>query len=108
MQETITVLHPGVERAPATDIAARVAQPSAGPALAPRLATLAGKRIALLDNAKVNAGTILAALAKRLQVRHGAADVRAWKKRHAGETGAPLIPHLLEWKPDLVLTAIGD
>jgi hypothetical protein len=99
MKNTLTVLHPGLETQPA---------PKALPRLASRLASLKGKRLALLDNGKVNAGAVLAALAKRLKDRHGVAEVRAWKKRHAGETGAGIIPDLMKWRPDLALTALGD
>lgn len=98
MNQLITVLHPGLEADPSRQ----------APRLAPRLATLQGRRLALLDNGKVNAGAILVAVGKRLQAEHGVAEVRAWKKRHAGETGAGIIPDLLKWKPDLALTALGD
>jgi hypothetical protein len=99
MKDTLTILHPGVE----TDHAAH-----AQPRLAPRPATLRGKRLALLDNGKVNAGAILAAIGRRLREHHGVAEVRAWKKRHAGETGAAIIPDLMKWRPDLALGALGD
>jgi len=93
---TITILHPGIE----------AAQESA-PVLARRLDTLQGKRVALLDNGKVNAGVIIAAVAERLRQK-GIAEVRAWKKQHAAEGGHKHFPELLAWKPDLVLTALGD
>lgn len=99
MNDMLTVLHPGVETEPV--LASR-------PRLASRLATLQGKRLALLDNGKVNSGAVLAALGKRLRDRYGVAEVRAWKKRHAGETGAGIIPDLMKWRPDLALTALGD
>jgi hypothetical protein len=95
----LTVLHPALETEPA---------PRAQPRLAPRLDTLKGKRLALLDNGKVNAGAVLAALGKRLKDRYAVAEVRTWKKRHAGETGAAVIAELLKWRPELALTAIGD
>ena len=107
---TIAILHPGVETPqPAT---ARV-QPRAasGPiagGLAPRLDTLRGKRLALFENGKVNALQILVAVGKRLEARHGIAETRVWRKRHAGDTGAAVIPEVLAWKPDLVLTSTGD
>ena len=96
MTNTFTVLHPGIER-----------RAEARPQLAPRLASLAGKRVALLDNSKVNAGAILAAVAARLQ-KLGAAETRAWKKQHASHSGEKVIPGLLGWQPDLVLTGLGD
>lgn len=99
MKDMLTVLHPALETEPA---------PKALPRLASRLANLQGKRLALLDNGKVNSGAVLAALGKRLKDRFGVAEVRAWKKRHAGETGAGIIPDLMKWRPDLALTALGD
>lgn len=96
MNATLTILHPGIETAR-----------EAKPRLAARLATLQGKRVALLDNGKVNAGVILAAVAARLK-RLGIGDVRAWKKQHAAQSGEKLFPELLGWKPDLVLTGLGD
>lgn len=99
MSQTLTILHPGLEEA--ADDASR-------PRLAPRPKSLAGLRLALLDNGKVNAGAILAAVGARLRARHGVAEVRAWKKRHAGESGAAVLPDVVRWKPDVALTALGD
>lgn len=105
MANTITILHPGVEVAPASAV---VARPNSKHIQSSRLSGLSGKRLALLDNGKVNSGPILVAIAERLQSRHGVAEFRSWKKRHAGDSGAAVIPALLEWKPDFALTAIGD
>jgi hypothetical protein len=108
---TLAVLHPGVETPVAAlqpaDRAASAAGPTA-PTQAPRLAALQGKRLALFGNGKVNAREIITAVGKRLEARHGVAETRYFRKRHAAESGAPLIPELLDWKPDLVLTALGD
>ena len=43
--------------------------------LAPRLTSLAGKRIGILDNTKANAGTLMLAVAKILQERYGAGEI---------------------------------
>jgi hypothetical protein len=96
MNTTLTILHPGIE----TPVASK-------PRLAPRLATLEGKRVALLDNGKVNGGALLAAVAAKLKSL-GIGDVRVWKKQHAAQSADKLFPELLGWKPDLMLTAIGD
>jgi hypothetical protein len=53
---------------------------------APRLADLRGKKIAILDNSKANAGTLMLAVARRLQERYGAGEV---VKREKGIAGAP-------------------
>ena len=106
---TIAVLHPGIEAA--LDIAASNVPDRAqarGARLAPRLSTLRGRRLALFENGKVNALEILVAVGKRLESRHGIAETRVWRKRHAGGTGAEVIPAILAWKPDLVLLSTGD
>jgi len=59
---------------------------------AKRVDSLAGKKIAILDNSKANAGTLMLAVAKRLQERYGAGAV---VKREKGIAGAPS-PTILE------------
>ena len=54
--------------------------------LAPRLTSLAGKRIGILDNSKANAGTLMLAVAERLKEQYGVRDV---VKREKGIAGAP-------------------
>jgi hypothetical protein len=51
--------------------------------LAPRLASLEGKRVGILDNSKANAGTLMLAVAERLKEQY---DV---VKREKGIAGAP-------------------
>ena len=67
----VTIVHPGAE-----DV-----HPSL--ALAPRLSTLAGARIALIDNAKHMAGVFLAELGRELQERHGVATLEVYRKANA-------------------------
>src|SRR6185503_18088671 len=52
--------------------------------LAPRLASLAGKRVGILDNGKANAGTLMLAVAKILQERYGAGEIVKRDKPVAG------------------------
>jgi hypothetical protein len=109
MKDTISVLHPGIE-APRTSVAAATSSQSSQRGLAPRLSAgqgVRGRRIAVLDNTKVNAAEFLNAIATRL-LAQGALEVRSWRKRHAGESGAAVIPDLLKWGPDLALTGLGD
>ncbi len=54
--------------------------------LAPRPPTLAGKRIAILDNGKANAGVLMLAVAKILRERYGAGEI---VKRDKGVAGPP-------------------
>jgi hypothetical protein len=96
MGETLTILHPGIET-----------RQQARAGLASRSPGLAGKRVALLDNGKVNAGVILNALAERLR-KLGIAETRAWKKQHASQGADKWFPEIFAWKPDLALTALGD
>jgi hypothetical protein len=106
MNDKLIVLHPGVE-AETRPVSAQVASTSAPAGLAPRLATLQGKRLALLDNSKVKAKELLMAVGKRLQEQYGIAEVRVWRKP-ASAIPAPFIAEMMGWKPDLVLTASGD
>ncbi len=96
MSNTLTILHPGIEAAS-----------DAAPKLAARVTSLKGKRVALLDNGKVNAGVILAAVAERLKAK-GIGEVQTWKKQHASQGGDAVFPALFAWKPDLALTGLGD
>ncbi len=96
MTATLTILHPGIE-------ASREDKPK----LAPRISSFEGKRVALLDNGKVNAGVIIAAVAERLK-KLGVAETRTWKKQHASEGGTKHFPELFAWKPDFALNALGD
>jgi len=53
--------------------------------LAPRLASLQGKRAGILDNSKANAGTLMLAVTKILQERYGvAAEIVKREKPVAG------------------------
>ena len=57
---------------------------------APRPADLRGKKIAILDNSKANAGILMLAVAKRLQERYGAGEI---VKREKGIAGALVAHH---------------
>jgi hypothetical protein len=62
--------------------------------LAPRLASLAGARVGILDNSKANAGTLMLAVAKRLQERHGVGDVVKREKPVAGPPSPSILADL--------------
>ena len=79
----------------------------ASAALAPRLVGLTGRRVALLDNSKPNAGELLRAVYGVLNRRFGLGEVRGWRKQTSAHA-APFMQEILQWKPDFVLTASGD
>jgi len=102
----IKIFHPGVEAQggePAAASAPAAQVPSAG---------FAGKlRVALLDNTKVNSIELMDAIARKLEGKLQGklpVEIRRWRKRHAGESGAVVIGELMGWQPHLVLTGLGD
>jgi hypothetical protein len=54
--------------------------------LAPRLSSLRGKKVAILDNSKANAGFLMLTVARRLQEQYGVGEI---VKREKGIAGAP-------------------
>jgi len=52
--------------------------------LAPRLKTVRGARIAILDNCKEFADLVLEGVAEVLKRDHGVAEVRFWRKSYLG------------------------
>jgi len=54
--------------------------------LARRLETLRGKKVAILDNSKANAGYLMLTVARRLQEKYGVGEI---VKREKGIAGAP-------------------
>ncbi len=88
-------LHPGFE-APAT-----------ANDQAPRLASLAGSHIGLLDNNKKSVGTFLSLVADILVTRYGVAEVTRVRKPNAS---VPVPDELVEQLKtvDAVITGIGD
>jgi hypothetical protein len=72
--------------------------------LAPRLTSLAGRRIGILDNGKANAGTLMLAVARVLQDRYGAGDIVKRNKPVAG----PPAPEILEALSHCDLALVGS
>ena len=72
--------------------------------LAPRLASLAGKRVGILDNGKANAGVLMLAVAKVLQERYGAGEIVKRNKPVAG----PPAPEILEALSHCDLALVGS
>ena len=81
------------------------AQARTAPAtLAPRLESLAGKRVGILDNGKPNAGTLMLAVAKVLQERYGAGEIVKREKPIAG----PPAPEILEALSECDFALVGS
>ena len=107
MNNTITILHPALESASdALPAASEAARPDGRPQRE-SVRPAGVLRLALLDNTKVNAIELFDAVARRLQ-QCLPVEVRRWRKRHAGESGADIIADIMQWKPQLVLTGLGD
>jgi hypothetical protein len=74
--------------------------------LAPRLTTLAGKRVGILDNGKANAGTLMLAVAKILQERYGVTEIIKREKPVAGPPKPEVLDALA--KADFALVGSAD
>jgi hypothetical protein len=74
--------------------------------LAPRLASLAGKRAGILDNGKANAGTLMLAVTRILQERYGVTDVVKRDKPVAGPPSPEALAALAEC--DFALVGSAD
>ena len=74
--------------------------------LARRLDTLRGKKVAILDNSKANAGYLMLSVARRLQEQYGVGEI---VKREKGIAGAPS-PTILDalTKCDFALVGSAD
>jgi hypothetical protein len=76
--------------------------------LAPRLASLAGKRVGLLDNSKSRAGQMLDAIADILHRQYGFADIVRRRKPSASKPADPQVIDELAKTCDLVIVGVGD
>lgn len=81
---------------------------AAARSLAPRLATLAGARVGLLDNDKPKADRLLEHVAALLQERHGVRELVRVRKGSATKPAEPEHLARLRKEVDAVVTAIGD
>ena len=83
------------------------AQPRAIDArLAPRLASLQGKRLGILDNGKANADVLMLAMAKILQERYGVGEIVKREKPVAGPPKPEVVDALAQC--DLALVGSAD
>lgn len=75
---------------------------------APRLPTLAGARLGLIDDSKRNADALLEELSETLRTRYEIADVRWHRKPSASRPADPAAIAALVKDCDAVVIAIGD
>jgi hypothetical protein len=75
---------------------------------APRVASLDGKRLGILDNTKWNAGKLLRKTASLLGERFHFAAVNYYRKESFSKVADPALVAQIVADNDIVLTAIGD
>ena len=75
---------------------------------APRLPTLAGTRLGLIDDSKRNADVLLEELAETLRTRYEIAEVKWHRKPSASRPADPAAILELARDCDSVVIAIGD
>jgi hypothetical protein len=76
--------------------------------LAPRLVSLHGKRLGLLDNSKNRAGQLLDAMAAMLETQYGCMSVMRHRKPSASKPAALEVLAEFAKACDLVLVGVGD
>jgi hypothetical protein len=77
-------------------------------ALAPRLSSLRGKRVGLLDNSKSKAGKMLDTVAAILNAQYGFSNIVRHRKPSASKPAAPEAITELATSCDLVVVGVGD
>ena len=77
-------------------------------ALSPRVPSLAGLRLGVLDNTKWNANRLLRKTAALLAAEHGIGTVSYYKKESFSKPADPALVAEITAANDIVLTAIGD
>lgn len=75
---------------------------------APRLASLAGTRLGLIDDSKRNADVLLAELAEVLRTKYEISEVKWHRKPSASKPADPEAIRELAESCDSVVIAIGD
>ena len=91
---------------PRTKVCNPAGEPDAPPQqLAPRLPSLRGARIALLDNGKEFSDDVINAIGTVLKHELGVKEVRVWDKEFPAK-GAPFITELAK-SCDAVITGVG-
>lgn len=74
-------------------------------ALAPRLKSIKGARVGILDNCKEFADIVLRGVADVLKAKHGVKDIRFWQKSYLG-TPSPFAQEMAA-DCDAVINGVG-
>ena len=77
-------------------------------AAAARVASLTGKRLAILDNTKWNAGKLLRGIQEGLATEAVLSAINYYRKHSFSMNAAPELLDEIAANNDLVITAIGD
>ena len=77
-------------------------------AAAARVSALKGKRLAILDNTKWNAGKLLRGIQDKLAAGAGLASINYYRKHSFSMNAASALLDEIAANNDLVITAIGD
>ena len=75
---------------------------------APRLSSLAGLRLGVLDNTKWNGGKLLAMVVELLEAEQPLREIHFYKKESFSRSAAPELIERIAGENDAVITAIGD
>ena len=81
---------------------------TADTSLAPRITTLRGKTLGLLDNGKPNGAALLTEIGSVLQQRYGVKDVLMFTKPYFGTPVEPTQTERIFEECDVAVAAIGD
>ena len=76
--------------------------------LAPRISSLKGLRLGILNNSKWNGGTLLRKTVSLLQQNETFSEVHFYKKESFSKVAAPDLIDRIAEENDAVITAIGD
>ena len=76
--------------------------------IAPRIASLKGVRLGVLDNTKWNARKLLESTVTQVELEGPLAQVRYYKKESFSKNASPDLIGQIARENDAVLTAVGD
>ena len=76
--------------------------------IAPRVKSLAGLKLGILDNTKWNANKLLRKVLARLENDHDLAETNYYRKESFSKVATPELIARIAAENDVVVTAIGD